>query len=345
MTTQPGLKLPNFARNKKIPNNPNGPNGFPVIGSVVPIVQIATPPITLRTPAIGIVNNVIPNTIPRPPTPLVIPNIGTVKKEPVTPSQVLQIGENPWLRNKVPGSSDIKITSITPIGTIPMVPTCDKRPRTPRRIPPTPGKQLTLRVVDENTGQPIVDPILTTTIYLDCTKPEDQDYNYVSERMRAITANTVNLQKQYSNEYRPLINVNGLVSPQTFEEALTIYENNQVYYQDCLDDHKLDLPKGLKVLPVGDTEYLLPRGNLPANRLKIDLPNIKAGLTSLEHWFMFIIEPRSTDDIESWREREKCKVLNGISAYCDPELHQHIQPLPQNSRELIRQYHHGLHLN
>jgi hypothetical protein len=255
-----------------------------------------------------------------PKTPLLIPKIGqpttprnVIKICPSTPSSVLQPGENPWLHQSADGASDVKILSITPIGTIPLVPTSDKRlPATPRRIPQTPGRHLTLRIIDENTGEARIDPILTASIYLDCTKPEDQDYNHVAQRMRTITANTSMLQKQYSTEFRPLINVSGKTSHSKFEEALLIYENNQVYYQDRIDDHT------------------------------ININDIRSGLSALEHWFMCIIEPKSKDDLESWKSRESSKLINGYSAYCDPELHKYIQPMSPHTRNYIQQQQMGL---
>lgn len=80
-------------------------------------------------------------------------------------------GENLWLVSKNGNQSEIKITAITPIGTIAIVPTTDKRPPpTPRRLlPPTPTRHLTLRVINENTGDVKIDPLLTATIYFDCT--------------------------------------------------------------------------------------------------------------------------------------------------------------------------------
>lgn len=322
-------------------------------------------PFARRTPAMAIVGGVIPenviarhpedvqvemtllslpeaiNTTQRSTTPLCIPNIGIPKspygtkdktelnavrtpkmvppiftdngfKLPGT-STILAPDENPWLPPKVEGASDIKIAAITPIGTIAMVPTCDKRPpMTPRKLPPTPTRHLTLRVVDENTGEAKIDPILTAAIYLDCTKAEDRDYNHVAQRMRTITENTITLQKQYSNIFRPLLNITGRVSQGKFDEALAIYENNQVFYQDRLDDKTLDLQA------------------------------IREGLTHLEHWFACIIEPKTYDDIESWKERELSKLTKGITAYCDPELYIYIQPLPPNLRSQIKQYQTGL---
>jgi hypothetical protein len=341
--SHPNLTLPKFARNKNTKSEPNQS-----IQQIQPVTN--TIPQIKRTPAKAIINGVIQLEETVPPsakTPLIIPKIGIIKGTPTTPLHIiseeneqihgskdpfldnlskidhiypvdknnteLQLDENPWLPPKIDGISDVKIAAITPIGTIAMVPTSDKRPPvTPRKLPATPGRHLTLRVIDENTGEVKIDPILTTTIYLDCTKQEDQDYYHVSNRMRKITANTTTLQKQYSTEFKPLINITGKVSYSQFEEALSIYENNQVYYQDRLDDHTLDLD------------------------------SIRIGLTTLEHWFACIIEPKSQDDPDSWRERELSKLTKGITSYCDSDLYKYIQPLPPHIISFIQQCHVGL---
>lgn len=77
----------------------------------------------------------------------------------------------------------------------------------------------------------------------------------------------------------------GKVSDQAFEEALSVYENNQVFYQDTIDDKSLDIP------------------------------TIKQRLTELEHWFMCIIEPfhgGDTEEKEAWQQRERFKIIKGI---------------------------------
>lgn len=318
----PTLALPNCARTKNVQaQNYDG---------MTDIIPKSRP-----TPNIATINVTTPRLTPK--TPIVIPKVGTVKRTPTvinrrdvhTPdydwsddldnhslneeSSCLEPGENPWLPPKADGISDIKIAAITPIGTIAMVPTSDERPiATPRKPPLTPGRHLTLRVIDKQTGNVTIDPLLTSAIYLDCTKQSDQDYHHVANHMRTIAANTSRLQKQYSTEFRPLINVAGKVSYSVFEEALSIYENNQVYYQNQLDDRTADINA------------------------------IGAGLTTLEHWFACIIEPKPQDDPKSWIERELTKITNGITIYCDPELHKYIRPFTPNIISLIKQYQNGL---
>jgi hypothetical protein len=167
-------------------------------------------------------------------------------------------------------------------------------------------------VVKPKASSPVkIDPLLNATIYLDLTKPEDQDYHYVTTRMRSISKNTLDLQRQYKNTLRPILPLVGFVTPAQFEEALSIYENNQVYYQDRIDDQDLAISA------------------------------IQLALTQLEHWFMLIIEPKPIDpeDLPAWRERELTKINTGYSSYCDPDLHQYIQPLSLDHRSIITQYH------
>jgi len=298
------LKMPNCGR----PKQPA------IVPPLTPPIIAKTP---ARTPSVAIVNNTIPKEPAR--TPLIIPRIGVVKGYGGSPrydsEPLLKPGENPWLVSKKGNQSEIKITAITPIGTIAMVPTIDKRPpSTPRRsLPPTPTRHLTLKVINENTGEVKIDPLLTAAIYLDCTRPEDQDYNHVANKMRAITNNTITLHKQYTNQLLQLPKIYGKVSIKLFEEALSVYENNQVFYQDTIDDKSLDIP------------------------------TIKQRLTELEHWFMCIIEPFSGGDKqehEAWQERERFKIIKGISSYCDPELYPYITPAGEQIKAFISQHHH-----
>lgn len=299
------------------------PGRSPARSPATAIINGVTPPripIPVRSPTI--VNGVTPPRIPipvrspiakGPNSPLYIPRIGIMKEMPnrgPTSPNVLSPEENPWLPPKVEGAGELKITAITPIGTIAMVPTCDKRPPpTPRKLPQTPNRNLTLRVVDEHTGEAKIDPLLTATIYLDCTKPEDRNYDYVAQRMRVITETTAGLQHQYSTQFRTLINVSGRVSQRMFEDVLAIYENNQVYYQDRIDDQA------------------------------IPIQSIKDGLNALEQWFGCIIEPkpRDTDELEAWHDREMKKLTKGVTAYCDPELYKYIIPFNETLRAHIKQ--------
>lgn len=240
-----------------------------------------------------------------PGTPLQIPNIGRrpvpvstrTEEEKTTQKTVIVPNDlDVWMQEVTTGASQIKIAAITPVGTIALVPTIDKNTyKRKKYVPFTPSRAINANVVhDENEEKH--DPILSATIYLDYTKAEDQAYDHVANKMRAIAIKTNNLRKQYRNELRDMIAVSGIVSTKKFEKILAIYENNQVYYQDCMDNNELDIEV------------------------------IKSKLTELERWFMKVIEPKPTDDIEAWHERQNFKAQRGISAYCDPNLHKYITP-------------------
>lgn len=243
-----------------------------------------------------------------PKTPLITPRIGMSQ---TNKQDNHQNEENPWLPCRNEGSLNVKIAAITPIGTIAMVPTSDRRPvPTPRNISTpryqnslkSPGKFLTLKVINED-GKIQKDPILDATIYLDCNKTKD--YKYVANKMKTLSENTLSLHRQYKNILKPLINISGKVSSKEFETALQIYENNQVYYQDRIDNKDMDLSV------------------------------IKYSLTQLEYWFLLIIEPMS-NTIDDVREREHFKLRKGISSYCDPELYNYITPAtPQILNQII----------
>lgn len=98
------------------------------------------------------------------------------------------------------------------------------------------------------------------------------------------------------------INVTGIVPQNIFDEALSIYENNQVYYQECSD------------------------------RNLIDDNSLRDGLTKLEHWFCCIIEPNpiNSNEVDEWKDRELYKLRYGLSVHCDPTLYHNINKITEN---------------
>lgn len=224
-------------------------------------------------------------------------------------SESIEIGpssENPWVPKKSDGPTDIRIIGMTPLGGMERVPTASKPPTTVRMCPFTP-RYLQPNLPIRKEEAPTVaanDPILSATIYLDCTKPEDQAYNYVGDRMKAITQQIALARQYIHSEWLELPPIQGVVTPGVFEEALSTYENNQVWCQDQL-----------AVLP---------------------LVEVQTRLTLLEHWFVAIIEPKTE---EGAIQREAQKLITGVSAYCDPELHPHIGPMPVPLREFIQDQH------
>lgn len=208
-------------------------------------------------------------------------------------------GRNPWIPISEERSDYIRITGLTPLGNIISVPTSNQRIE---------NRKLDVLLNDNNDVEP--DPILKATILLDCTKSTDRDYHYVSNKMKRITQNIINLQKQYTNKLLSCPSVKGKVTSTKFKQYLSIYENNQVFYQDKLDDKTMTLD------------------------------NIKIALTNLEHWFMAIIEPKPPrDEIDMWREREKSKITTKRSPYCDPELYEYITPASDELINYISEQH------
>ena len=203
---------------------------------------------------------------------------------------------NVWLPPKTGNNKQMKIMTKTALGTVPIVPTVISR-----------ILHKPINVVLNIISKEEIDPILKATIYLDSTKEQDRPYNYVSERMRSITEGIISLNKQHKTEFQPLLDIVGKVNEKLFELALSIYENNQVFYQDRIDDNT------------------------------IDMSLIKQGLTHLEYWFMFIAEPKPIfkDEIVSWKERESCKIEKGITSYCDPELYFYITPMSTFERSKL----------
>ncbi len=112
-----------------------------------------------------------------------------------------------------------------------------------------------------------IDPILTASIYLDYGSI-GRDPAYVADRMKTISNHMINLRKQYETKFGAIPNKSGKVTAGTFDKLLSIYENNQVYYQDKIEDGSISTEDAIK------------------------------GLTDLECWFMMIIESKPKDKSE-----------------------------------------------
>lgn len=314
-TTKPlGLVMPKLnGPQKEIKQTNNPPNKY-IDAPKLP--QLVLPMIPLSPGS-------CPQSSPRSPSnipgvsPGRSPQLRQILSITMTPSRIrlynkegdemIEEEDDPWLPKPVPKIT-LKIAGITPLGCIAPVPTGDR--------PPTPRHRRYVSAKTEVHKEEGNDPVMETAIYLDCNK-SDREYGYVAQRMRNITSiisesNDKLLQKQYANQYQQLPNITGKQNSEQFEKALSIYENNQVYYQDRIDDNNMSLEE------------------------------IKAGLTKLEHWFIAIIEPKPTDkeEIRSWKDRETLKLTKGWSSYCDPDLYQYIQqPLPDDIIKFVKQHH------
>jgi len=216
---------------------------------------------------------------------MVLPRIALSK----SPKLIKLNINDPWIYKSGCESCNIKKTSLTPIGTVKKIPTSDNRP------PVTP------RICNKiNTFEEKFNPVLNASIYLDFS---DREYDYVSKKMKNINSITASYHNKFVTKLLDIPAIKGNLTIEDFEELLNIYENNQVYYQECMDN---------KIL---------------------DIETIKNKLTELEHWFIFIQEPYS--DEEGYEDRRKIKKNTGYSPYCDPELYQYITPLSSEKRKLL----------
>jgi hypothetical protein len=118
------------------------------------------------------------------------------------------------------------------------------------------------------------------------------------------------VQGREPNQQLPILPLRGLVNARQWEEALTLYENNQGYYQDRKET-----------------------GDLSEEALR-------AGLTQLEHWFLLIVEPRPKDkeEVPAWQVRERHKQEKGITAFCDLSLVPYLTPAPIEYRQWLTQF-------
>lgn len=123
---------------------------------------------------------------------------------------------------------------------------------------------------------------------------------------------TSNNQKKYLTKLIPLQDIQGIVTREVFESSLSIYENNQVYYQDRLEDGTMNIF------------------------------SIKLALSHLEHWFAMILEPMDREDIDGWLSRESHKLINHITIFCDKNLLDHIDPISDSVINFIKISHHGI---
>lgn len=209
---------------------------------------------------------------------------------------------DPWLPEKLDGPSDIRVIGLTPIGTLPILPTSDVRPATPKRRQKNP---VTLEIVGG-----CEESFLNATVYFDHTKPGDEKYD-LGQKMKQISSTVQQLHSTLRTEYRQVPAVHGFVTVAQFEDALAAYENNQVYFQERIE--KRDM-------------------------LEVE---IRKGLFELEQWFICIIEPkpRSSEELAEWWGKEAEKVTKRRSAYCDPTLDKYIDPVPDAVLAFVRQHH------
>jgi len=262
----------------------------------------------VRTPKINSVTRPDLNkSLNRPDPVLQIPNVGRSKS-------IRSVEKcDPWIPQNIV-SVKTKILNLNTFNEINLVPTSTVQLQNP------------FDFVPDNKHE----PILIGDIYLDKKNSKGRDYHYVSRNMQSITSQITTqnniLRNKYVTKYKNLIDVKGNVLTHIFEKCLRIYENNQLYYQECIDSAILSIEE------------------------------LEEGITSLEHWFMLIVEPKEyviigiddedekNDYIEVWKEREINKLINGYSSYCDPELCKYISPLSKENKTKLKKYHKKINL-
>ena len=202
--------------------------------------------------------------------------------------------KDPWIYKPTNAEKYTKIIGVDEYGNLTKLPTVDYDLSQPDRCK-----------IEETDGSD--DYIVIGDIFLDQKNSKGKGYNYVSENMKNISLRTNELRSLYANKFKQYNkNTKGKVNFQQYEDLLEIYENNQVYYQDCIQN-----------------------GSMTYDQLCVSI-------TELEHWFICIVEPYNYEDFDEdeydeWKNRELFKLKKGYSGYCDPELYFYIQqPLPQN---------------
>ena len=118
-----------------------------------------------------------------------------------------------------------------------------------------------------------------------------QENAAVATHMRALMSVSASFAQCYKTTFKNLLPLKGMVNLTQFNQALAVYENNQVYYQECIDDGS------------------------------ITTAAITEGLVALERWFAAIIEPDACDNGADHRTFLQKK---GVTAHCDPELYPYL---------------------
>ena len=194
---------------------------------------------------------------------------------------------------------------------------CDKTPRHKQRIINAGCNQIgnRIKIPDEFTPEdcePVTNKNLPELSLFDVLSTLNESSSDKHQKvLKAVDiANSI---KEINKEYIPnLMNFpefTGIVNPKEFTKALEVYENNQSFYKYCW-----------------------------VNGLYSE-SEIKTFLTTMEHWFICIIEPRPINDVEDWVVRETQKLKSGVSSYSDDNLRSMIGVLPENVKRYIDYLH------
>jgi len=238
------------------------------------------------------------------------PKTSFVLRSPYSSQPLYSPKRDPWVYISTENERSSKLIGIDEYGNIAKIPTVDyPLPQTVRYI-----------IEDSDSTDDSIN-LYDYDIYLDQKNSKGRDYNFVAQNMKNISIQTNNLRSLYANKFKSYDkNIKGRVSLEIYEELLEIYENNQVYYQDCMQNESMTYD------------------------------HLCEALTELEYWFICIIEPYDhndpdldKDDYNEWKSREQFKINKGFSGYCDPDLYFYIkQPLPQEIIRFINSSHKNL---
>lgn len=189
---------------------------------------------------------------------------------------------DPWVIKPVKNPNFI-LTGVNPIGTVHTVPTTVRKICTTRLRATAP--------------EPVYDDNVAIPVPIQWYQPPDEK---VAAHMRELCQAQKNTTKQ-ENTLRPLL------SRITFAQALEIYENNQVYYQD-----KLEQVENAQLKEATHSAEIIRQ------------------LNELEHWFIVLMEPNTT------QEQLRQKLIRGHSEYCALPLRSYITPLPASVVNVIQ---------
>lgn len=134
------------------------------------------------------------------------------------------------------------------------------------------------------------------------------DNSNIKNHINKIREN-ISIDVKFHVDFIELTKDKGLVSDDVFDKVLDMYENNQCYFIKCLEAGMLQ--------------------------------NVIDKLNENEIWFCSIIEPKpkSDENIDDWEKREKSKLIDGVSAYCDDTLKKFINKMPLSTISYIKKCH------
>lgn len=214
--------------------------------------------------------------------------------------------DNPWIyENDVIKRPRSCIRSLSIIGKLERVPTVSNEKY---RILTEPkfSENKKKKMIDMSIK---IDPIIKTPFYFKNKNADPKEQKIVSKKMRKISENIINMSYDYINELLVVpFDVTEVKDINNFNKMLELYENNQNFYAEKLENH--DITK----------------------------EELSKELTILEEWFCNIVEPKPKNsyDVDDWKYREQFKIENGFSVFSDENLREFIHPLKKELLDNIK---------